>query len=415
MVQASTLTRAALLTAAAIAAASASAAPLKIALIETMSGPSAAAGQLYQNGLKYEIDRINAAGGWNGEPIQVLYYDNLGGTVGASDRFRAAVADGAQIVLQGASSAIAAQLIDDVRKHNTRNPGNEVMYMNIGSEALDLTAERCNFYSFRMFTNMDMRVKALMSTMSEKGTLGKRVYSINQNFSAGHDMERLTDAYAKQYGYEVVGKALHDVNKLQDFSPYVARMKEANPDTVVTMNWSTDLLLLVKAIKESGLKVRLATINLDAPGTLANAGEAALGHYLAQPSNMEAAGAAGEKLAADYKAKTGHLPFYIEPQAIVAAGFLNEALRKVKAENGRLPVTKLALAMEDVVYDTPFGVYKLRKGDHQMLPPIVVSEVSKDAKYKADNGPMGFKPIKTIDAATIASPVSPACKMQRPS
>lgn len=73
--------------------------------------------------VQYELDRINAAGGWNGQPVELVEFDNQGGPVGASDRFRVAVADGVQTIVQGASSAISGQLTEDVRKHNLRNPG----------------------------------------------------------------------------------------------------------------------------------------------------------------------------------------------------------------------------------------------------------------------------------------------------
>ena len=83
-----------------------SAAPVKIGLVETLSGPQASSGQSYRTAVRYVVEQINAAGGWNGEPIQLLEYDNQGGPSGAADKLKAAAADGVQIVVQGASSAI---------------------------------------------------------------------------------------------------------------------------------------------------------------------------------------------------------------------------------------------------------------------------------------------------------------------
>src|SRR5690606_9953411 len=152
------------------------------------------------------------------------------------------------------------------------------------------------------------------AVMAADGTLGKRVYAINQNYSWGQDMESATERYADDYGYQAVGKTLHEVNKIQDFAPYVARIRSANPDTVITANWSNDLLLLMKATQAGGLKVRFGTVFLDQVGNLANAGEVALGHYIAHPFNAQAAGEEGARFAEDYKARTGHYPSYREPQ-----------------------------------------------------------------------------------------------------
>ena len=209
-------------------AASAQAAPVKIGLIETLSGPQASTGLIFRAAVKYQLDRINAAGGWNGQPLELVEFDNQEARW-ARPTASAAAAEGVQILVQGSSSAISGQLTEDVRKHNLRNPGKEVLFLNVGGEALELTGQKCHFYHFRFATNADLRVKALTSVMSADGTLGKRVYAINQNYSWGQDMEGATERFAKQYGYEVVGKTLHEVNKIQDFAPYVARIRSANP------------------------------------------------------------------------------------------------------------------------------------------------------------------------------------------
>ena len=103
----------------------------------------------------------------------------------------------------------------------------------------------------------------------------------------------------------MVGDIIHDVNKIQDFAPYVAKIKEAAPDTVITGNWSSDLLLLMKAAGDAGLKVRFASYWLDQPGNIANAGATALGHYNVSSFNAEANGEATAAFAEDFKAKTG--------------------------------------------------------------------------------------------------------------
>ena len=56
----------------------------------------------------------------------------------------------------------------------------------------------------------------------------------------------------------------------------------------------------------------------------------------------------------------------------------------------------------------------MRAADHQVLLPIVVSVVTKDAKYKADDTDMGFKPVKLFSADEAATPAQANCKMQRP-
>jgi len=390
------------------------AAPVKIGLVETLSGPQASSGQAYRAGVRYAIDRLNAAGGWNGESVQLLEYDNQGGPAGASDKLKAAIADGVQIVVQGSSSAIGGQVTEDVRKHNLRNPGKEIVYINVGAEALELTGEKCNFHHFRFAGNAQVRVKALVDGMKQANALGTKVYAINQNYSWGQDVEQAVVDNQAYGGYKVVEKTLHDVNKIQDFAPYIAKIGASGAETVITGNWSNDLLLLMKASKAGGLKARFGTVYLDQPGNIANAGELAAGHFIVHAFNAEAGGAEGQRFVDDYKAKMGHVPVFVEPQTVFAIEMVAEALKRSKPEGGALNVNAFAKTLESTKITTPVGEWSVRASDHQALLPMVVSMVSKDAKYKADDTAFGFKPVKVFSAEQAAAPAQASCKMQRP-
>ena len=392
----------------------AQAAPVKIAILETLSGPQASSGQAFRAGVRFAIDRMNAAGGWNGEPVQVLEYDNQGGPAGASDKLKAAIADGVHIVVQGASSAIGGQITEDVRKHNLRNPGREIVYINVGAEAMELTGEKCNFHHFRFTANAQVRTKALVGAMKQAGTLGTKVYAINQNYSWGQDMERAIVDHAGFGGYTVVEKTLHDTNKIQDFAPYISKIAASGADTVITGNWSNDLLLMMKASKAAGLKVRFGTVFLDQPGNVANAGETAIGHFIAHAFNPEAGGADGARFVDEFKAKTGHVPVFVEPQAVFGLEMVAAALKATRPVNGALVVNQFAKALEGTKLKTSMGDMSVRAADHQVLMPMVVSVVTKDAKFKADGTDMGFKPVKVLTAEEAATPVQASCKMQRP-
>ena len=396
------------------AGASAFADPVKIGLVETLSGPQAASGLMYRSAVRYVIDRMNSEGGWGGQPVQLLEYDNQGGPTGAADKVKAAIADGVNIVVQGASSAIGGQISEDVRKHNIRNPGKELVYINVGAEAQELTGERCHFHHFRMAGNAPVRIKALVLAMKQDNVLGTRVYAINQNYSWGQDVEKAIVDTAPLGGYQVVEKTLHDVNKIQDFAPYVSKIGASKADTVMTGNWSNDLLLLMKATKAAGLKARFGTIYLDQPGNLANAGDLAIGHYIAHTFSAEAGGTAGERFMNDYKAKTGHLPAATEPQTAFGLMMVAEALKRTQPQGGNLNVNAFAKLLESVKVQTPVGEMSMRADDHQALLPMVVSTVTKDAKYKVDDTDLGFKPVKLFTATEAATPVQPSCKMQRP-
>jgi branched-chain amino acid transport system substrate-binding protein len=390
------------------------AAPVKIAVLETLSGPSASTGQAFRDGVRYAIGTLNAAGGWNGEPVQLVEYDSQGGPAGAADKLKSAIADGVHIIVQGSSSAIGGQITEDIRKHNLRNPGKEMVYINVGAEALELTGEKCHFHHFRLTANAQVRTKALVDGMKQANALGARVYAMNQNYAWGQDMEKSIVDTAGAGGYQVVEKTLHDTNKIQDFAPYVAKIGAAKADTVITGNWGNDLLLLMKATKAAGLKSRFGTVFLDQPGNVANAGDTAVGHFVAHAFNAEAGGAEGERFVNDYQARIGHAPVFIEPQTAFGVAMVADALKRTRPEGGQLNVNAFARNLETAKLKTPMGEMSMRAADHQVLLPIVVSTVSKSARYKADGTDMGFAPVKVFTADQVASPVQASCKMKRP-
>src|SRR6478752_9603950 len=191
--------------------------PVKLAIIESLSGGQAAVGKMFLTAINYGLIKLNNEKVWP-DGIKLLEYDNQGGPSEAADKVKAAINDGAQIIIQGASSAIGGQITADVQKHNARNPGKEIMYINVGAEAMEFTGTKCHFYHFRWNGNAEIRLKAMLIAMKEANALGHKVYIIGQNYSWGHDVQKLTREYAKEYDYVIVGDVIHDVNKIQDFA-----------------------------------------------------------------------------------------------------------------------------------------------------------------------------------------------------
>jgi len=385
--------------------------PLRIAILESLSGSQTSTGRLFATAIHFAVEEANARGGFNGEMIVVTEYDNGGSPITAAAKFQQVAADGAHVVMSGSSSAVTGQISEDVRKYNLRNPDKRIIFYSPGAEAMEITGEKCHFHSFRMTTTAPMRVTALVKVMKEDGTLGRRVYSINQNYSWGMDMERAIKASAASGGYEVVESTLHEVNKIQDFAPFVAKIQAAKPDTVITGNWSNDLLLLMKAVGDAGLKARFATTFLDQPGNIGNAGTVAMGHYVANPFNIELTDG---KFPADYEKFSGHIPAYIEPQTVNTVRMLLKAGDAADFKKGRIDATQLALAIENTRMETEMGTWSIRKEDHQLLLPVVVSRVEKGVKYPADGTDLGFRPIKVLPAEDVVYPVQASCQMRRP-
>jgi branched-chain amino acid transport system substrate-binding protein len=241
-------------------AAATQARPVKLALIESLSGPFANTGEAVFRNIFWAIERVNARGGvqlpvaaGGARPLALERYDSKGQNEEALSALRAAIDDGAQVVLQGNSSSTAAVLIEAINKHNEREPGKRVLFLNYSAVDPILTNEKCSFWHFRFDAHADMRMAALMEVVREDKTL-KSVYLIGQDYSFGQAVlrEAKKQLAAQRPDVAVVGDELHPVGRVKDFAPYAVKIKSSGAQAVVTGNWGNDLTLLVKAAREVG-------------------------------------------------------------------------------------------------------------------------------------------------------------------
>ena len=89
-------------------------------MIEGLSGPFGNTGEAVFRNLLWATERVNAQR--QGVKLALKRYDSKGQAEEALSMLRAAIDDGAQIIMQGNSSATAAALIDAINKHNEREP-----------------------------------------------------------------------------------------------------------------------------------------------------------------------------------------------------------------------------------------------------------------------------------------------------
>lgn len=131
---------------------------VKIAYIDPLSGGAASAGILGQKHFNYFADKINAAGGVNGQKVEIVAFDNKVSPQESLIILKKAIDDGIRYVSQGNGSLVAHAITEAVLKHNERNPGKEVMYLNYAAVDPALTNEKCHFFHFRFDADGDMKL-----------------------------------------------------------------------------------------------------------------------------------------------------------------------------------------------------------------------------------------------------------------
>ena len=214
---------------------------VKIAFIDPLSGPFANVGQNQLKSFQFiseEINKKNAAG----VKFEMVSFDNKGSPQESLTVLKAAIDQGIRYVVQGNGSGAAAAIPDAVSKHNERNPGKEVVYLNYAAVDPSLTNDKCSFWHFRIDSDTSMKMEALTSFMKDQSDI-KNVYLINQNYAHGQQVSRyFKETIArKRPDVKVVGDDLHPLGQVKDFAPFIAKIKAAGADSIVTGNWGQDL------------------------------------------------------------------------------------------------------------------------------------------------------------------------------
>jgi branched-chain amino acid transport system substrate-binding protein len=378
---------------------------VKIAFIDPLSGTFANVGEVEVRSYQYAIDRLNARGGvLGGSKLELVTFDNKANPQDALLALKQAIDQGIRFVTQGNSSAVTLALSDAIARHNAQDPNHSVILLNYGSNDPALTNERCNFWHFRFDADADMRMSALTDTITANKNV-KRVYLINQDYSAGHAVAKAARVMLaqKRPDISIVGDDFHPFGQLKDFSPYVAMIKASGADSVITQNWGNDLALLVKATMDAGLNLDYYTYYASGAGTLTVVGERALGHikevsaYDQNPSDERA---------------VKYIAQGLDTRPGVVIDMLAQAIERAHTTDS----PTVARALEGMTYDYFYGPVQMRADNHQLIQPLFIHSVAKvdggAVKFERDHSGMGWKVERRIEGKDTIMPTT--CKMERP-
>ena len=385
---------------------------VKIAFIDPLSGPFAPVGQNQLKSFQTIADLANTQK-WAGEhKIEVVGFDNKGSPQESLTQLKAVIDQGYRYITQGNGSGVGLALLDAINKHNERNPGKEVVYLNYAAIDPDMTNSKCSFWHFRFDANSDMKMEALTTYMAPNKDI-KNVYIIGQNYAFGQAVSRAAKDYLKRKrpDIKIVGDDLHPIAQVKDFSPYIAKIKASGADTVITGNWGADLALLIRAAKDADLKANFYTYYAVTTGVPTAMGAAGADHVKIVGNWMiNADPATGKDIVEGYKKKYND-DFYTA-QTHSSIGMLSQAIKAAKSAD---PV-KVAYAMEGAKFQSLNGGVMMNKVDHQLQQPLYIGTWSKvdgkAVKYDQENTGYGWKMDKKIDAYYATQPTS--CQMKRP-
>ncbi len=393
--------------------------PIRIGMIEGLSGPFANTGEAVYRNLVWATERINARGGvklpGGNRPLMMDRFDSKGQTEEALTGLRSAVDSGIRIVTQGNSSAAAAGLIDAVEKNNARDPSRSVVFLNYSAVDPSLTNEKCSFWHFRFDAHADMRMTALMSVIKDDAAL-KSVYLIGQDYSFGQGVLREAKRQLAEVrpDVKIVGEELHPMARVKDFAPYAAKIKASGAQAVLTGNWGNDLTLLVKAAKEVGFEGSFYTFYGNALGAPAAMGDAGIGKVIAVADWFPNTPTAASE--AFYQSFRQRFPKPEDDYVHMRMQLMIEALAQAIERAGSLDAARIATELEKAEVTLAGQTARMRAGDHQFQQPLAVAVMDRQGapgtKFDVEGSGYGFRVVRQLTAQQAELPYR--CNMVRP-
>lgn len=387
---------------------------VRIASLDMLSGGLAGYGHTALKHWQFMADKANREK-WAGDVrFQIVEFDNKMSPQEALALLKQVEAQGIRYVVQGASSsAVGIALQEAIQKHNDRNPGKEIVYLNYASAAPVMTNERCSYWHFRTDAHVDMKLKAMITHLAADKAV-KRVYLLNPNYAYGHDSSKAARKFLAEMrpDVEVVGDDFFATGQVKDFAPYVTKIMSTKADALITVGFGNDLALMVKAANDMGLKdTSILTLSGSGPGMGTAFGEKALGKVkLVIGHNMNDARYGAVQMAQEFKEKmkedlhfgASHSAMKLLAQGIRAAGSTDPAA--------------VAARMEGMTVDTLAGPAVMRRDDHQLQMPVYVDVWTKadgnTVKVDQDGTGLGWRTVALIPSEAASFPTT--CKMKRP-
>ena len=306
----------------------ASSEPIKIGLYGTITGTNALAGEMLEKGATLAIEEINAEGGVNGRPLELVVYDDKSSPEGAVKAVTRLVEVDQVIAMVGSNSSpniLAGADITEEAGVIQVGAGTSPSYTNAGFN-----------YIFRGTANASLPNKAFVEAMVTNGASQIAIVNVATEYgtSGVASVKELLPS-----SMTVVCEEQYQSTDT-DFTGQIAKVTASGADSVVLYGTTADSALMIKQLRAAGFTGYLyGPEGLGVPDIINVAGDAAndviFGSGAVIPATIEDAANDVEKaMLTAFVAKYGEMPVSdVVYRGYDAAKLIAEALRNASDIN----------------------------------------------------------------------------------
>lgn len=340
-------------------------ASVKIGSIGPLSGQYAVYGSDCKNGIELAVQEINAAGGINGQPFEVIYEDDEGNNEKSVSAYKKLVTkDGVKLIIgsltSGCTQAIAP--LAQAQKVVLIAPAATAPAI---TETGDFIFRTCFIDPFQGTVGGKFAVQELGS--KKAGIL----YDAGNDYSVG-----LMENFEKEFvagGGKIVAKESYQGGD-KDFNAQLTKIKNAQPDVVYLPEYYTDVALIARQLRAQGINTPI--VGADGwDGLTENAGTEVLNGFY---SNHYASDSTDEKVQTFVKSYTEK--YNLAPTSFAALGYDSVYMLKDAVLNaGGTGSEEIRAALENTSGDYVTGHLTFDEKHNPVKSAVIVELVADES------------------------------------
>ena len=220
---------------------------IRIGHLTPLTGFLGPLGEYAVMGVKLAAEEINAGGGILGRKLDLVMEDSVNPQTASAKAERLIERDKVAMIIGEISSASGLAIGQVANRMKT-------VFINTGCNSDALRGASCNPYMFHIEGANSMYVMAVgQYLLRENLVKGKKWYSLTADYAFGHDLLRVAKKFMETNGGQFVADELVPTDAT-DFSPYLLKIRQSQPDLVVSNLAGNQITNFVKQYSEYGLK-----------------------------------------------------------------------------------------------------------------------------------------------------------------
>jgi branched-chain amino acid transport system substrate-binding protein len=222
--------------------------PVRIGMVDPLTGVYAALAQNEVVGAKYAVEQINKKGGILGRPAELLVEDSANDVGTGVQKTRKLIErDQASFIIGDVNSGIAIAMAQVTSEK-------KVLHIVSGGHSDVVTGPSCSWNVYRVCNSTTMDSAAIAQTLIEK--FGKKWYFITPDYAYGHSVQAGFEKILKAAGGTSAGSLVP--LSTPDYSSYLIQAKAYNPQVLINVMGGGDQVASIKQFVQFGLDKQMA-------------------------------------------------------------------------------------------------------------------------------------------------------------